>query len=267
MTALHFSLLHGFLQNQTSWNSLTEKLRVAFPGATFTPHNLPGHGETAVSSPTALSSTSHLSDAIQWYIAQIQPISPCWAIGYSMGARLVLNTMLSCPDLFLGTVLISVHPGIRTAAERRARIEWEQRLISIARNGGMSDLVEYFEGLPIFESQSKLATSKLQHQQHMRLSHHPEDIANAISLLGLGHSPDTDAALSQCNRPTLLITGERDTKYSQLSAEMSRRSKRIQHHTISGVGHNTVLEAPHQTFAAIAAFITRYRTAQSTGSD
>lgn len=262
-----FSLLHGFLGAPIFWDPIVERLRHSFPSANFQTPWLPGHapstGRAATHNipPTFVPST--FNDAIKWYASQVRSIAPCWSIGYSMGARLALATALQHPKMFCGVILISVHPGIAEESARQQRMQWEAKLKSLLQyempNGvnthTMPALVNYFETMPIFDTQQALPRSVLQKQRQIRLAHDPGHIALAIDALGLANTPNLTVQLQQTTLPIKIITGALDNKYSQIGEELAHTHDTISHSAISNVGHNTVLESLTETTGIIASFV------------
>ena len=251
-----FTLLHGFLGVPEFWHPIVHLLRPEFPEAQFHLPALPGHNRVHEPAENVFLPDSFPS-AAAWYTRQIPETSPVVGIGYSMGARLTLGAALAHPSAFNCLVLISVHPGIACKGERTDRQQWEARMAEIAIRDGMTSLVTEFEKMPIFQSQASLPKEVWARQHRQRLSHHPEQIAAALPILGLGHTPAMTASLKALNIPILFISGENDRKYTQIAAELSQLRDAFHHAIIPGAGHNTVLEQPDDTATAITSFFGR----------
>ena len=251
MTPPAFSLLHGFLGAPDFWNKTVDHLTAAFPAAFCDAVPLPGH---TLYSGTELPRC--FEDATKWYATRLGEYAPCWGIGYSMGARLTLGTAVQFPELFTGLILISVHPGIVEKSERQLRRQWEQSLISLAKNSSLAALVDHFEMLDIFNTQRSLPNPILKTQRHQRLTHQPENIIRSIEMLGLGNTPDLLPRLQQLSLPVLVITGILDKKYTAIARHLANQCDNISHVAIPQAGHNTILEAPDDTHLAIKQFIT-----------
>ncbi|MBN2718218.1 MAG: hypothetical protein JXX14_20405, partial [Deltaproteobacteria bacterium] len=161
---------------------------------------------------------------------------------------------LAYPELFCGLILISVHPGISDVAEQHSRLQWEQQLFALLNSPSMVPLVDYFETLPVFDTQQSLPPEVLAAQRLTRLSHSPSNIRCALKALGLGHTPDLSHQLKALNVPTRIITGALDQKYTHIAHTLSAAHRAISHAVIPNAGHNTLLEAPEQTIEEILAF-------------
>jgi 2-succinyl-6-hydroxy-2,4-cyclohexadiene-1-carboxylate synthase len=253
MTSVLFTMLHGFLGVPEFWDPVRQWLTPEFPDANFHTPPLPGHTPMTEPSPDAFPES--FDEAIAQYARQIPRESFLCGVGYSMGARLTLGTALAYPSLFDCLVLISVHPGMQSPGDRATRQHWEQQIIQMATKDGMASLVAFFEALAIFQTQTNLPERIVQRQRYQRMNHHPGHIAAALPILGLGHTPAMSESLQSLNRPILFITGEVDEKYTAIAGELSGRCRCASHRIISGVGHNTILENPGETAAAIAAFV------------
>lgn len=252
MNRLHLIFLHGFLGNRDFWKPVERKVKIALPQVTTQRLDLPGHGDSSFFEhlQTCAPTFAH---ATEWLAAHSSTTSPSWLIGYSMGARLALGTLLRHSDRFHGAILFSVHPGITNQEERQQRIAWEQKLIGLLKANNtdtaqttvtMSPLVNHFETLPIFESQKQLPQKLLRSQRAVRLNHPPHQIAKAISLLGLGTMPPMVEALQKNTKPIGVITGNLDKKYTRIAFEIYRTCPGIHHTSVDNAGHNVVLELP-----------------------
>lgn len=228
--------LHGFLGAPLMWESLA-----AQRGGPSSLGYLPGHGPA----PWTLAGADF--DAVVDAMAAALPFARCELIGYSMGARLALALAIRHPERVGALTLIGVDPGLRSASdhpERAARIAWEDQLAAQLESSSLAAFVESWEALPLFATQRLLAPSLLAVQRTMRMRHVPAALAWALRTLGTGRMPALWSQLASLQIPMRVLTGELDTKFTQIGAEMAQLAPNLQHHRIANAGHNVVLEAP-----------------------
>jgi len=238
-------LLHGFLGLPSAWDEVAAALDWSGPVRIPT---LPGHGRARLGRDLPFES------AVDAIAGRIDVRRPVLLAGYSMGARVALGLALRHPERIAGAVLVGVHPGLRTEAERAERRAWEDALIARVRAGGILEFAAWWEKLPLFESQSRLEPARLESQRRARRSHTPEGIARALRTFGLAGMPSRWEALSAGRVPIHLVTGEQDVRFSAIAAHLCvDHPPRLTHHVIAGAGHNLPLEVPEAVAAEIRA--------------
>ncbi|HMY57998.1 MAG TPA: 2-succinyl-6-hydroxy-2,4-cyclohexadiene-1-carboxylate synthase, partial [Pseudomonadota bacterium] len=174
-----------------------------------------------------------------------------------MGARLALALAIRHPQRVSSLMLIGVDPGIVDDADRQARIQWEDRWVRLLLEKGLPSFVSEWEKLPLFASQNRLSqTSQLQ-QRLSRLQHRPDAILWALRTLGTGRMPNLWPHVPSLQMPISLVTGEVDEKFSTIAQKLTSIHPFIEHHVISGSGHNPILEAPAQMLAVFSSHLTR----------
>lgn len=219
-------LLHGMLGAPSSFDAvrarLPSTLEVRAPW-------LPGHGP----------STAPLPADFDGAVGDLSRDVPDGAlvVGYSLGGRLALA--LTRIARVAGLVLIGAHvaPG---DAERRAR---DDELAALARRG-MSGLVDRWERLPVFATQSDAQRVA---QRATRLAHDPARVAWALAALGQGRMPDLRPALAGLTAAARVLVGALDARLVDASRGVTPPP-----HLVPGRGHNLILEAPDVVAAAIA---------------
>lgn len=238
--------LHGFLGSPALWTDPTESLSIP----SLIDH-LPGHGPSPWTLPDA-----DFFAVIDQIADRIKP--PRFGLcGYSMGARLALALAIRHPQRVSSLMLIGVDPGIVDDAERQARIQWEDRWVRLLLEKGLPSFVSEWEKLPLFASQNRLSqTSQLQ-QRLSRLQHRPDAILWALRTLGTGRMPNLWPHVPSLQMPISLVTGEVDEKFSTIAQKLTSIHPFIEHHVISGSGHNPILEAPAQMLAVFSSHLTR----------
>jgi pimeloyl-ACP methyl ester carboxylesterase len=72
----------------------------------------------------------------------------------------------------------------------------------------------------------------------------PAGLADSLRATGQGAQPCVSGRLVAFDRPTLLVTGALDGKYTAVAAEMAAALPAALHVAIPGAGHNVHLEQP-----------------------
>ena len=252
-------LLHGFAQHGSSWDGIAAMLR-----ARGFQVSAPDLREVAESAET--SGVSDPLDAVCRGIAALArsvgegTAHPPVAVGYSMGGRLALETLVRFPHGFpiCGLVLESAGLGPASDADRAAtRRRSEARAVEVLRVG-VGQFMDAWEKLPLFASQQNLAESVRSRVREGRLANSADDLA--LQLDGWGQHRQAAraqafAVLSDLTRrgvPVRYVTGELDGKYAALAQELARETPGVDVRLILEAGHNTHLEQPERFVSAVA---------------
>jgi 2-succinyl-6-hydroxy-2,4-cyclohexadiene-1-carboxylate synthase len=165
-------------------------------------------------------------------------------VGYSLGARIALGLLVRHPSLFTTALLIGVHPGLSSAAQRAERERLDRERAEALRSHPLAHFVASWESMVLFHSQSELPEHTLAAQRAIRLSHDGSELARSLERCGLAQMPDYRSHLANVWHPVELITGERDAKFSELAVEMQQRLPSATVHVEPHCGHNVALERP-----------------------
>lgn len=244
-------LLHGFMGSVKSWGEINLMLQQNYRVIAV---DILGHGQS--SNPPTLS-RYHIEEAandLAMLLAAIQA-APTHIIGYSMGARLALYFALTYPHFVSKLVLESGSPGLATRGEQDGRIKNDNQLAKYMLEEGLTAFVEYWERLPLFESQSRLSDEILAKQREQRLTNHVSGLANSLQGMGTGSQPSLWGKLGALNSPTLLITGEFDNKYCDIAERMAQMMPSATLQIMPDAGHNVHLEQPARYLQIIESFL------------
>ncbi len=170
-------------------------------------------------------------------------------IGYSMGARLCLHLALDHPDLVAGLVMIGGTAGIEDPEERaQRRAADEDRASKILEIGVESFLSEWL-AQPLF------ATLPPEHAgASERRLNSAQGLAGSLRTAGTGTQEPVWDRLGELPMPVLLITGELDTKFTEIAQRCLPLIANCEHMVITHTGHAVHLEAPGPTAAAITSW-------------
>ncbi len=228
--------LHGFMGTGDDWMAIVEELSDRF--CCLMP-DLPGHGETPLDvEPDYAAWASALRGELS-----AQGIEHLHLVGYSMGGRLALYFALTYPEMIEKLVLESANPGIIEEIERSQRAALDDKLAARIRQKGMKEFLGFWYSIPLFASLNRYPALKAE-LIHKRAGQHPESMARILSELSPGRQLELWSRLNEINVPTLLVAGELDEKYSDITYEMEgliSKSKRV---ILPACGHNTHLEEP-----------------------
>lgn len=159
-------------------------------------------------------------------------------IGYSMGGRIALHALLAAPNHWAGALIISAHPGLKTA-ERAERISQDAAWAKRARNHDWPDFLKQWNEQNVLDSRADLAWGN-----RLFLESRREAVARSFEQWSLGRQEDLREPLSKLARPVLWMNGENDAKFSALGREMAALSPTITHQVVANAGHRVPWENP-----------------------
>jgi 2-succinyl-6-hydroxy-2,4-cyclohexadiene-1-carboxylate synthase len=241
-------LIHGFTGNRDAWNHLRPVLgsryRVLAP-------DLPGHGE----SPIAADTTFHGTVEQLLVLLDAQGLERVDVAGYSLGARLALGLCVRAPDRVGRLVLESCSPGLRHRRDRSERRRYDAALAEVIERDGLEAFVRRWEALPLFDGLRRLPDELRARLHERRLSHRPDALAHSLRALSLGAQPSYWARLWTLRAPTLLLTGERDAKFTGIARAMAAEMPLVWGHVFPGAGHAPHLESPEGWAQEVTSFL------------
>jgi 2-succinyl-6-hydroxy-2,4-cyclohexadiene-1-carboxylate synthase len=241
-------LLHGFLGRGADFGQIV---------AALSPHyrclciDLPGHGQTEVhcaderlfQMPATALAIVELLDALQ--------IPKIVLYGYSMGGRLALYLALKFSDGLGPTgghrlshlILESASPGLRTLAERQARLQSDRQLAHRLVADFPQFLADWY-AQPLWQSlQQHPGFGELADR---RLQNRPLELAKSLRNCGLGSQPNLWDELANCPIPVLLLVGAQDRKFLEINQQMLKLLPTASLSVINNAGHNINFENPQQ---------------------
>lgn len=243
-------VLHGFTQTAASNEPFISAL--AGRGMAAESVDLPGHGTG--------NGSDHLVTTDLWHgaadvVDALGDDTPRVWIGYSMGARLALHVAMARPAAVGGLVLISGTAGIDDPGERAARRVSDGRLADHIEDVGVEAfLVEWlakdlFAGLP--DDPDRITR---------RATNTAAGLASSLRRWGTGTmDPPLWDRLAAIDAPTLVITGEHDTKFTGLGRRLAAGiGPHASHVIVPGVGHTVHLEAPDATATIVSDWTARH---------
>ncbi len=241
-------LLHGFSGAASTWDAIAEELADDFQLVAL---DLLGHGASdAPRDTTSYRMESAASDIVS-LLGQLGLAKP-HLLGYSMGGRLALFLTLRYPALIHSLILESASPGLADEQARAQRRQRDNDLADRIEARGISWFVDYWEGLPLWASQSD---ERVRQQRNQRLANNPMGLANCLRAMGAGAQPNLWRALPRLELPSCLIVGERDAKFREINQAMRAAMPNSRLSTIPSAGHNSHLENPAAFCRELRSFI------------
>ena len=251
-------MLHGFTGSTSTWQSFFEPLAKHYHVIAI---DLPGHGLTDSPPSPQRYAMQHVAHDITEIIRRLHPVGDVHLLGYSMGGRLALYTAIHFAALCRSLALESASPGLKDASAREARKNADNRLADWIEQVGILEFVNYWETLPLFETQQRYP-ERLANLRAQRLRNNPTGLANSLRGMGTGAQMPLWSKLSDCKLPTLLITGEQDAKFHSIAIDMARQLTNASHVNTPNAGHTVHFEEPNRFLDDIMTFVGRFRSTQ-----
>lgn len=228
-------LLHGFTGSQSTWSAFVEKWQSSFRMITV---DLPGHGKTIGQASRTM---KEVCDDLACLFTHLE-IGPFHLVGYSLGGRTALSFALLYPAYVTSLILESASPGLKTDQERAERIESDRRLAQRIQENGLAKFVDFWEDLPLFASQRKLAHTIRAAIREERMHQSVEGLVQSLLTMGTGCQPSWWDQLKELKTPVLLIVGEWDAKFVEINQQMKRKLETAELAVIKQAGHAVHLE-------------------------
>jgi 2-succinyl-6-hydroxy-2,4-cyclohexadiene-1-carboxylate synthase len=229
---------HGFMGSGYDWKEMITYFSRQY--YCIAP-DLPGHGKTVVDPPDLIPDWKSLALTISHFI-KAQSEQPVIGTGYSMGGRLALYLAVTFPAIFKALILESASPGLKTAGERRARLQHDRALAAKMEKSDFNNFLQDWYHQPLFLSLTE--HDGFDRLLKMRGKQNPVQLAAALRLMSSGRQPSLWKQLDEIDIPLLLMTGEADLKYSRLLSQMKKLCRHGVLHIVPQTGHNIHFENP-----------------------
>lgn len=244
-------LLHGFTGDSSTWSNCEELLN---KNSQVIKIDLIGHGKS--SSPEAIERyemQSVVEDLL--FIIQYLNIPKTDVVGYSMGGRVALAFAMTHPSYVRKLVLESASPGLLSYEERNNRREQDRQLASKIIENGIEWFVDYWENIPLFESQKKLPPTSRKRIKEQRKQNSIRGLANSLIGMGTGSQPSYWEKLTHYSGEVFLLTGSTDEKFVKIAEEMSTNLSNSYWVNIDGCGHAIHVEQPEKFGTIVSGFL------------
>jgi 2-succinyl-6-hydroxy-2,4-cyclohexadiene-1-carboxylate synthase len=247
-------LMHGYTGSLEDWRDIYPNLDERF---NYVGIDLIGHGKS--DSPTNIEKykAGSLVNQIQDILDKLSIIKVI-ILGYSMGGRVALNFAVSHPQKIMGLILESTSAGIKNEKDRKERIDRDEELVSYIEENGTEKFAEHWMAQDIFNTQRRFSDEKLQKIMRRIAQNSKRGLANTLRGFGTGTMPYFAENLNLIQSPILLISGELDTKYCELSSVLEDKFPNAKNAVIKNAGHNTHLEEPEQFIISVNKYLNQF---------
>lgn len=238
--------LHGFTGSTGDWKSIVPLINPDFSSFGI---DLIGHGESSSPDDVELYSGEAIANQIGSIIEHTikKKVIP---VGYSMGGRAALTFTAKYPDMVEALVLESATPGIENEKLREERVIRDKEIASYILSHTMEEFANYWMDMEIFNTQRRFSEEKRKKLRFTRKQNNPKGLANCLSGFGTGVMTPLYNQLKEIQCKTLLISGDLDTKFTNINNEIVELFPNAEHKIIKNAGHNSHMEEP-QKFANV----------------
>ncbi len=166
-------------------------------------------------------------------------------VGYSMGARIAMTIAARHPEAVKSLVVISGNPGIRSRAQRLARIASDEKLAQELEMldddpEGFNSFLYRWISQPLFGPLGDQGANLRQ-----RALNTPSALASSLRLAGSGTQVPTWDEIIELAVPFRYIVGERDEKFRAIAEELiAKRGGQGELIVAKGSYHQVVSSAP-----------------------
>ena len=173
---------------------------------------------------------------------------PVIMVGYSMGGRLALHTLLNSPSAPAGAVVVSAQPGLSDELSRRSRLTSDEAWAVRFEQEAWGDLIAAWNESPVFRSSREVVRPcRIEGEFDRPL------LAESLRAWSLGHQEDLRGGVGALTCPLDILVGGEDVKLCAAWAGFPVT-------VVPGAGHRLLLEAPTAVAAAVAGVIRRIQS-------
>lgn len=244
-------LLHGFTGDSSTWMDFCGQWG---QHSSLLALDIIGHGKTDAPENVEKYNILRAADDLQ-QILEKNHIEKTDILGYSMGGRLALTFAVKYPHMVRKLILESASPGLETVEERKQRMNHDGKLADFIKKNGIEAFVEYWENIPLFESQKRLSDSVQLSIRQQRLNNSITGLTNSLLGMGTGSQPSWWDQLCHLEMDILLITGSMDKKFCRIADNMQNKLKKARMVTVENCGHAIHVEKREKFGTIVSEFL------------
>lgn len=242
-------LLHGFAQSAESWCDTApllaqKRLAVAL--------DFVGHGKSDKPEDASLYEMGAVLEALSAFLTERFSCKVALA-GYSMGGRMALAFACAHPNKVSALVLESAGLGPKTEQQHAAMQRRDAETIERLATSSIEEFVDYWEQLPLFETQHHLPQDVRDRLRRGRLANDPRALARTVRGTGQHSMTDYSDRIGHLPMPILYIAGILDRKYLKIAENLAHEENVSC--VLLNTGHNTHLEDPETFARQVSAFL------------
>ncbi|SEB04978.1 2-succinyl-6-hydroxy-2,4-cyclohexadiene-1-carboxylate synthase [Thalassobacillus cyri] len=234
-------MLHGFTGSTRTWAKVIGALS-ELPIQLIT-IDLPGHGRTEYNNQRTLSMENVCKD-LKILFEENLKFSSIHLLGYSMGGRTALSFASFYPEFVDKLLLESASPGLRSLEERQERAQKDKSLATKLEAQGIEAFIDFWETIPLFDSQRLLPVEIQAAIREERLSQTVDGLSLSLRGMGTGTQPSFWEELYTLTIPVQLIVGAWDEKFSAINQAMKKMLPEAKLHVVKEAGHAVHVEQP-----------------------
>ena len=242
--------LHGFTGCGDDFAPLAQVI-----GGEWQCPDLPGHGIESQLDCSPKGTVDCINKALINH--QVADTTQKILLGYSMGARAALLHATHYPDVWDALILISGNPGVENEINRKNRRIDDAKLADSIERLGVKTFLEFWQETPLIHSQKNIPSKQRAYMQANRLKNTSKGLAKSLLQFGQGSAPNLWPEIGKLAMPTLLITGEKDIKYTSIAQSMQKILPNASHVSILNSSHAPHLEKIKLVNKAIQNFLSR----------
>ena len=239
-------LLHGFAGTHRTW----DRVIVRLDSERYRPLavDLRGHGTARDARPIGFVEccADVLATAPERFVL----------CGYSMGGRIAQHVALAAPERVSRLVLVSTTAGLDDPEQRAARLLADGDLAAKIERETIEEFIVRWRDQPIFAGDPPwlAAVARADYRRN-----DPQALATALRGLSTGVMEPLWDRLRALRVPTVVIAGERDTKFCALAERLAATLPEARLKIAPGAGHATHLEAAEAVARAVTGDVTATR--------
>jgi len=163
-------------------------------------------------------------------------------VGYSMGGRLALHALLAENHPWSAAVIISAHPGLTDPQEKSARLQHDTTWSVRCLHDPWEQLIEQWQSQNILQPPSDVPCPTP--LQRPALSMRRKEIARSFIDWSLGAQENLWPRLCTIKIPVLWITGDHDSKFTDIANRANNHLPNATQKTIAHSGHRVPWDQP-----------------------
>jgi len=230
-------LLHGFTGSSQTWKPFIADWQKDLRVITV---DLPGHGKT--DAPHVMNMEEACWDLHQLF--SHLALDSFHLLGYSMGGRTALSYAMLYPGKIKSLILESASPGLDAEKEREERKEKDESLAVRIEKEGIESFVDFWENIPLFETQKRLPAEKKAVIRKERRTQSKTGLAKSLRTMGTGNQPSWWESLQDAGLSVYLLAGVLDKKFTDINKRMHERMPNSNLKIIADAGHAIHVEQP-----------------------
>ena len=246
--------LHGFTGSSDDWKPIVLHINQNFSALGI---DLIGHGKSSAPGDAEFYKAGSIANQVSNIIDHTikRKVIP---VGYSMGGRAALTFAVKYPEMVAALILESTTPGIEDTRLREERVKRDEEIAAFIETHSMEEFAEYWMDMEIFNTQRRFSEDKRKQLRLSRMNNNHTGLINALRGFGTGTMPPMYDQLKSIQCKTLLITGELDTKFTNINSEIVELFPDAEHKLIKNAGHNTHAEEPKSFVVAVNEFLAKF---------